>query len=134
MVSIKYMLFVLNADNKGEGGTIALFSQLSSKIRNGKKGILGFTVFLFLMAAAMEFSDGILTPAISVISAVEGIKTINPELEYLVVPITVLILALLFTFQFKGTHNLGKVFGPVMINGLITPSRSSATWRKKPKF
>jgi len=122
VVSIKYMLFVLNADNKGEGGTIALFSQLSSKIRSGKKGILGFTVFLFLMAAAMEFSDGILTPAISVISAVEGIKTINPDLEYLVVPVTVLILALLFTFQFKGTHNLGKVFGPVMIVWFITLS------------
>ncbi len=122
VVSVKYMLFVLNADNKGEGGTIALFSQLSTKIRSGRKGILGFTVFLFLMAAAMEFSDGILTPAISVISAVEGIKTINPELEYLVVPITVLILALLFTFQFKGTHNLGKVFGPVMIVWFITLS------------
>ncbi len=122
VVSIKYMLFVLNADNKGEGGTIALFSQLPSKIRSGRKGILGFTVFLFLMAAAMEFSDGILTPAISVISAVEGIKSINPELEYLVVPITVLILALLFTFQFKGTHNLGKVFGPVMIVWFITLS------------
>ncbi len=122
VVSIKYLIFVLHADNKGEGGTLAMFSQLSSKIRDGKKGLLGFTVFLFLMAAAMEFSDGILTPAISVISAVEGIKTVNPDLEYLVVPITVVILALLFTFQFKGTHNLGKVFGPVMIVWFITLS------------
>lgn len=115
VVSIKYLVFVLTADNRGEGGTLAMFSQLSEKIRAGKKGLLGFVVFLFLMAAAMEFSDGILTPAISVISAVEGLKTINPDLEYLVVPITVVILALLFTFQFKGSDRLGKVFGPIMI-------------------
>lgn len=115
VVSIKYLVFVLHADNRGEGGTLAMFSQLSTRIRDGKKGILGFTVFLFLMAAAMEFSDGILTPAISVISAVEGIKTVNPDLEFLIVPVTVIILALLFIFQFKGTHRLGKVFGPVMI-------------------
>ena len=122
VVSIKYLVFVLRADNKGEGGTLAMFSQLSSKIRDGRKGVLGFTVFLFLMAAAMEFSDGILTPAISVISAVEGIKTINPELEYLVVPITVLILAVLFTFQFKGSQRLGNIFGPVMVLWFITIS------------
>ena len=122
VVSIKYLVFVLRADNKGEGGTLAMFSQLSTKIRDGRKGVLGFTVFLFLMAAAMEFSDGILTPAISVISAVEGIKTINPELEYLVVPITVLILALLFTFQFKGSQRLGNIFGPVMVLWFITIS------------
>lgn len=115
VVSIKYLVFVLHADNRGEGGTLAMFSQLSTRIRDGKKGILGFTVFLFLMAAAMEFSDGILTPAISVISAVEGIKTVNADLEFLIVPVTVIILALLFIFQFKGTHRLGKVFGPVMI-------------------
>ena len=69
VVSIKYLVFVLRADNRGEGGTLAMFSQLSTKIRDGKSGILGFTVVVFLMAAAMEFSDGILTPAISVISA-----------------------------------------------------------------
>lgn len=122
VVSVKYLVFVLRADNKGEGGTLAMFSQLVSKIRDGRKGILGFTVFVFLMAAAMEFSDGILTPAISVISAVEGIKTVNPELDYLVVPITVVILAVLFIFQFKGTHRLGKVFGPVMVVWFITIS------------
>lgn len=122
VVSVKYLVFVLRADNKGEGGTLAMFSQLGSKVREGRKGILGFTVFLFLMAAAMEFSDGILTPAISVISAVEGIKTINPELEFLVVPVTVFILAVLFIFQFKGTHRLGSIFGPVMVIWFITIS------------
>ncbi|MEY4348792.1 MAG: hypothetical protein RL719_89, partial [Actinomycetota bacterium] len=115
VVSIKYLVFVLHADNRGEGGTLAMFSQLPDKIREGKKGIAGFTVFVFLMAAAMEFSDGILTPAISVISAVEGIKSVSPALEFLVVPLTVLILATLFAFQFKGSHKIGAVFGPVMI-------------------
>jgi KUP system potassium uptake protein len=115
VVSIKYLVFVLRADNRGEGGTLAMFSQLPARIRNGRKGIFGFTVFVFLMAAAMEFSDGVLTPAISVLSAVEGLKTVNPELEFLVVPATVLILAVLFTFQFKGTHRIGSIFGPVMI-------------------
>jgi KUP system potassium uptake protein len=115
VVSIKYLVFVLHADNRGEGGTLAMFSQLPDKIREGKKGIAGFTVFVFLMAAAMEFSDGILTPAISVISAVEGIKSVNPALEFLIVPLTVLILATLFAFQFKGSQKIGAVFGPVMI-------------------
>lgn len=115
VVSIKYLIFVLNADNKGEGGTLAMFSQFSEKIRTGRKGLMGFTVFVFLMAAALEFADGILTPAISVTSAVEGIKTINPDLEFLVVPVTVVILAVLFIFQFKGTHKIGTIFGPVMI-------------------
>jgi KUP system potassium uptake protein len=115
VVSIKYLVFVLNADNKGEGGTLALFSQLSTRIKEGRKGIFGFTVFIFLLAAALEFSDGILTPAISVLSAVEGLKTVNPDLEFLVVPVTVLILAVLFIFQFKGTHKIGAIFGPVMI-------------------
>jgi KUP system potassium uptake protein len=115
VVSIKYLIFVLNADNKGEGGTLAMFSQFSEKIRTGRKGLMGFTVFIFLMAAALEFADGILTPAISVTSAVEGIKTINPDLAFLVVPVTVLILAVLFIFQFKGTHRIGTIFGPVMV-------------------
>ena len=120
VVSIKYLIFVLNADNKGEGGTLAMFSQFSEKIRTGRKGLMGFTVFIFLMAAALEFADGILTPAISVTSAVEGIKTISPELEFLVVPVTVLILAVLFIFQFKGTHKIGAIFGPVMILWFVT--------------
>jgi KUP system potassium uptake protein len=115
VVSIKYLIFVLNADNKGEGGTLAMFSQFTEKIRSGRKGLMGFTVFLFLMAAALEFSDGILTPAISVISAVEGIKTVNAGLSFLIVPITVLILAILFIVQFKGTQKIGTIFGPVMI-------------------
>lgn len=120
VVSVKYLVFVLNADNKGEGGTLALLSQLPGKLRDGRKGIAGFTVFIFLLAAALELSDGVLTPAISVLSAVEGIKTVNADLEFLVVPLTVAILTLLFTFQFKGTHRIGALFGPVMVLWFLT--------------
>lgn len=120
VVSVKYMVFVLNADNRGEGGTLALLSQIPQKLRDGRKGIAGFTVFIFLMAAALELSDGVLTPAISVLSAVEGIKTINADLEFLVVPLTVIILAALFIFQFKGTHRIGATFGPVMVVWFVT--------------
>jgi KUP system potassium uptake protein len=120
VVSVKYMIFVLNADNRGEGGTLALLSQIPQKLRDGRKGIAGFTVFIFLMAAALELSDGVLTPAISVLSAVEGIKTINADLEFLVVPLTVVILAVLFIFQFKGTHRIGATFGPVMVVWFLT--------------
>lgn len=115
VVSVKYLIFVLNADNNGEGGTLALLSQLPQKIREGRRGLYGFTVFIFLLAAALELSDGVLTPAISVLSAVEGIKTVNPDLAFLVVPITIAILAVLFMFQFKGTHRIGATFGPVMV-------------------
>lgn len=120
VVSVKYLIFVLNADNRGEGGTLAMFSQLPAAIRNGRKGILGFTVFMFLIAAAFEFSDGMMTPAISVLSAVEGLKTLNPGLEIIVVPVTVIILAVLFLVQVKGTHRIGRVFGPVMILWFVT--------------
>jgi KUP system potassium uptake protein len=115
VVSIKYLTVVLRADNRGEGGILALFALMPNRIREARKGAYGFIVFLMLMAAAFIFADGLLTPAISVVSAVEGIKTVDPGLSFLIVPITVLILAVLFTFQFKGSQKLGALFGPVMV-------------------
>jgi KUP system potassium uptake protein len=120
VVSIKYLVVVVNADNRGEGGILALFALMPEKIRNARKGAYGFIVFLLLIAAAFIFADGLLTPAISVVSAVEGLKTLNPGLDVIVVPATVLILAILFIFQFKGTHKIGAVFGPVMVLWFIT--------------
>ena len=120
VVSVKYLVVVVNADNRGEGGILALFALMPEKIRNARKGAYGFIVFLLLIAAAFIFADGLLTPAISVVSAVEGLKTLNPGLDVIVVPATVLILAILFIFQFKGTHKIGAVFGPVMVLWFIT--------------
>ena len=120
VVSIKYLTFVVNADNRGEGGILALFALMPEKIKSARKGAWGFVIFLLLIAAAFIFADGLLTPAISVVSAVEGLKTLNPDLGLFVVPSTVLILALLFIFQFKGTQKIGSIFGPVMVLWFVT--------------
>ena len=120
VVSVKYLTVVVRADNKGEGGILALFALLPTRIRQARNGKYGFTLFLMFMAAAFIFADGLLTPAISVVSAVEGIKTVDPALGFLIVPVTVLILAALFIFQFKGTHKIGEIFGPVMVLWFLT--------------
>jgi len=114
IVTIKYIVFILRADNKGEGGVIALAAQahrcggLSRRMKTtiGVAGVLGLALF---------FGDGMLTPAISVLSAVEGIKLEEPELAPLVLPVTLIILFGLFLIQNRGTGRLGKLFGPILI-------------------
>jgi len=120
VVSVKYLLFVVRADNKGEGGILALFTLLPQRIKSAQKGKYALVVFLVFVAAAFLFADGLLTPAISVVSAMEGMKTINPGLEFLVVPLSLVILAGLFAVQFKGTDKIGKIFGPVMAIWFLT--------------
>lgn len=115
MVSVKYLLVVLRADNHGEGGVLALFALLPQRIREARKGTKAAIVFMMLLAAALLFADGLLTPAISVLSATEGMGSINPDLTQFAVPATVAILLLLFIFQFRGTGFLGSIFGPVML-------------------
>ncbi|MFM6974177.1 MAG: KUP/HAK/KT family potassium transporter [Agromyces sp.] len=116
VVSIKYMLVVLRADNHGEGGVLALFALLPDRIRHARSGSKYVPLFfIMLLAAAFLFADGMLTPAISVLSATEGLGSIAPSLGTLAVPLTVVILAGLFAFQFRGTAFLGKVFGPIML-------------------
>lgn len=115
VVSLKYLTFVLKADNNGEGGILSLFALLPNKIRNAKGGTKYFFVISLLLGTALLVADGMLTPAISVLSATEGIESIAPESKSLVVPLTVLILTLLFSFQFKGSNVLGAVFGPIIL-------------------
>ncbi|HLP22885.1 MAG TPA: KUP/HAK/KT family potassium transporter [Microbacteriaceae bacterium] len=116
VVSFKYMMIVLRADNHGEGGTLALFALLPARIRHARSGSKYVPLFfIMLLAAAFLFADGMLTPAISVLSATEGLGAISPALGHLAVPLTVVILILLFGFQFRGTAFLGRVFGPVML-------------------
>ncbi|RWE22452.1 MAG: potassium transporter Kup, partial [Mesorhizobium sp.] len=109
IVTIKYVAFVLRADNKGEGGTLSLMALARSAYPNGSRLILG----IGLCGAALFFGDSIITPAISVLSAVEGLKVVTPALEAYVVPITLLILAVLFAVQRFGTGKVAAVFGPV---------------------
>ncbi len=115
VVSIKYLIFVLRADNNGEGGILSLFALLPGKVRNATRGPRYVFVLFLLMGTALLVADGMLTPAISVLSATEGLKTLNPEFAQWTVPITVAILLALFAFQFKGSNALGKIFGPVIL-------------------
>ncbi|KQU98063.1 potassium transport protein Kup, partial [Mesorhizobium sp. Root102] len=109
IVTIKYVAFVLRADNKGEGGTLSLMSLARSAYPKGARLILG----IGLCGAALFFGDAIITPAISVLSAVEGLEVVTPTLDAYVVPITLVILAVLFSVQRFGTGKVAAVFGPV---------------------
>ncbi|RUW37176.1 MAG: potassium transporter Kup [Mesorhizobium sp.] len=109
IVTIKYVAFVLRADNKGEGGTLSLMALARSAYPPGSRLIL----VIGLCGAALFFGDSIITPAISVLSAVEGLEVVTPALDAFVVPITLVILAVLFAVQRFGTGKVAAVFGPV---------------------
>jgi KUP system potassium uptake protein len=115
IVSIKYLSFVMRADNNGEGGILALLSLMPRKIRGPKTPKHKFILVLVLIGTALLFGDGVLTPAISVLSATEGLSLVNENLASAAVPLTVAILAALFMVQSRGTHTIGNIFGPIMI-------------------
>ncbi|MBI1921718.1 MAG: potassium transporter Kup [Geobacter sp.] len=114
VISCKYLLFIMNADNKGEGGILALLALLvpREEASRRKRRVL---LWLGLFGAALLYGDGVITPAISILSAVEGLKVATPALERYVVPCTILIIILLFFLQKRGTGRIGMLFGPVMI-------------------
>ena len=115
VVTIKYLTFVMRADNRGEGGILALLSLMPTKYRQPKSRNQKALLFLVLVGTALLFGDGVLTPAISVLSATEGLALLDSAFEGTAVPLTVAILAILFLVQYRGTHTMGKIFGPVMI-------------------
>jgi KUP system potassium uptake protein len=114
VVSVKYLGFIMRADNRGEGGIFALLAQVPEKRREGGRR-LPPVVLAALFGAALLYGDGIITPAISVLSAVEGLAVAAPGAEPLVLPATVVILVVLFSFQHRGTGRIGRVLGPVML-------------------
>lgn len=120
IVSLKYLSFVLRADNNGEGGILSLFALLPGKVRNATKGSKYILVIFILLGTALLVADGMLTPAISVLSATEGIEAINPGLAHWSVPLTVFILIALFALQYKGTNVIGKIFGPIILIWFLT--------------
>ncbi len=114
IISLKYAMLILRADNRGEGGIVALLALLSA--RNAKPGTWRAQLLVVgLIGAALLYGDGAITPAISVLSAVEGLKVDAPSLTPLVVPLTTVILIGLFVVQKKGTGFIGGIFGPVML-------------------
>lgn len=114
MVSIKYLLLVTRATNQGEGGVFALLSLLRSK-KTALGGSVGSFVLLALLGAALLYGDGMITPAISVLSAVEGLEKLNPGFHEYIVPTACVILFGLFLVQKHGTAKIGVGFGPVMV-------------------
>src|SRR4051812_25676983 len=111
-VSIKYVLFVMRADNEGEGGILALVALVRGRTGGAYRRTL---IAIGLFGAALLYGDGMITPAISVLSAVEGLSVATHVFEDFIVPITIAILIVLFLFQHRGTGGIGKVFGPIMI-------------------
>jgi KUP system potassium uptake protein len=113
LVTIKYVLIIMRADNRGEGGSLALLALVTEKAKNPR--LSWIVTLLGIFAAALFYGDSMITPAISVLSAVEGLEIITPDLKPYVIPITLGILTALFAIQKHGTGAMGKLFGPVMV-------------------
>ncbi len=119
VVAIKYVSFIMRADNQGEGGVLALLA-LTKQVPIQSKFARHGLVLAAIFGAALFFGDGMITPAISVLSAVEGLKIAAPQLEQFVIPISLTILTALFFVQAKGTSKVGVWFGPIIIVWFIT--------------
>jgi KUP system potassium uptake protein len=114
IVSIEFVLFIMRADNDGEGGILALIAKIESAHLDSRRVKFGL-IAIGMFGVALFYGDGMITPAISVLSAVEGVKVATPSLESMVVPVTIAILVVVFSIQRFGTHRIGRVFGPLML-------------------
>jgi KUP system potassium uptake protein len=114
IVSLKYVVLVLRADNNGEGGLIAMLALASTAVKDRpalRQGLLAIGIF----GTALFYGDGVITPAISVLSAVEGLEVVSPAFKRYVVPITLVVLFVLFAVQKRGTGGIGRFFGPITL-------------------
>ena len=119
IVSLKYVVLVLRADNNGEGGLIAMLALASTAVKDRpalRQVLLGIGIF----GTALFYGDGVITPAISVLSAVEGLEVISPHFRHYVVPITLVVLFVLFAVQKRGTGGIGRFFGPITLAWFLT--------------
>ncbi|HSC75034.1 MAG TPA: KUP/HAK/KT family potassium transporter, partial [Pseudomonadales bacterium] len=112
IISIKYVLVVLKFNNEGEGGVLAL-TALAQRLTRQKPVLATTVIVVGIFAAALFYGDAVITPAISVLSAIEGLSVATPQFEHWVVPITLCILVALFMIQKMGTGSVGKLFGPI---------------------
>jgi KUP system potassium uptake protein len=120
IVTVTYVLLAMRVDNDGEGGIMALISLLRGRGAQQGRRVTAVLAALGLVGASLFFGDSIITPAISVLSSIEGLKIVEPSLGELVVPITAVIIVVLFVVQRRGTAAVGRVFGPVMIIWFLT--------------
>jgi len=119
VVTVKYIVFVMRADNKGEGGVLSLMALALRSLQSGTKSYL-IVMMLGMFGACMLYGESVITPAISVLSAVEGLEIATPEMKRFVIPITVTILVALFVIQKFGTAAVGKLFGPITLLWFIS--------------
>jgi KUP system potassium uptake protein len=124
VISIKYIAIVMRADNAGEGGILALTALVPSRGRNARNVLIALGIF----GAALLYGDGMITPAITVLGAVEGLTVATPLFASYVVPIAVAILIGIFAIQQHGTHLVGRLFGPVMVLWFLAIATLGATW------
>ena len=114
IVSLKYVTLVLRADNNGEGGLVAMLALAASSVRD-KPRLRRILLVVGIFGTCLFYGDGVITPAISVLSAVEGLEVVSPAFKRFVIPITLLILLCLFAVQKRGTSGIGKFFGPITL-------------------
>ena len=119
IVSLKYVSLVLRADNNGEGGLIAMLA-LATQAVSGKPRLRSFLLVIGIFGTCLFYGDGVITPAISVLSAVEGLEVISPAFKSAVIPVTLLILLVLFSVQQRGTAGIGRFFGPITLIWFIS--------------
>src|SRR6185436_6831238 len=112
VISVKYIVIVMRADNQGEGGILALTALVPDGVVSGSRPLL---IGLGIFGAALLYGDGMITPAISILGAVEGLQAVTPLFSHFVVAISVAILVVLFVIQRYGTHRVGGLFGPIML-------------------
>ncbi len=118
IVTLKYVVLIMRADNHGEGGLMALLALASQSVK-GRPQVRRVLLMIGVFGVALFFGDGIITPAISVLSAVEGLEVVTPAAKPYVVSITLVVLVLLFVMQRRGTADIGKVFGPIMVSWFV---------------
>ena len=118
LVTLKYVAIIMRADNRGEGGSLALLARVTELTKNSR--VTWFVTMLGIFAAALFYGDSMITPAISVLSAVAGLEVVAPRFKEYVLPITAVVLTALFWMQRHGTGVVGQFFGPVMCFLLYT--------------
>src|SRR5882672_6058699 len=119
VITLKYIVLILRSDNAGEGGILSLLALVQQKLGTTSAWAVRFAG-LAALGTALFYCDGMITPAISVLSAVEGLEILNPKFEQAVLPVTLLIVAALFVLQRRGTAKVGGLFGPIMVVWFVT--------------